>query len=83
MYEYREQLLEAIEKFQVLIVTAETGSGKTTQVCPPLHLAFHEASVHLKVVAGLGGFWCPHMVAASWHILSSLTWLQLQVIAPS
>ena len=35
MYEYREQLLEAIEKFQVLIVTAETGSGKTTQVRAP------------------------------------------------
>ena len=34
MYEYREELLENIEKFQVMIVTAETGSGKTTQVSP-------------------------------------------------
>ena len=78
MYEYREQLLEAIEKFQVLIVTAETGSGKTTQVCPPLQLALHEASVQLKVVAVLGGFWCPHVLAANWHILFSLIWLQPQ-----
>ena len=83
MYEYREQLLEAIEKFQVLIVTAETGSGKTTQVCPPSHLAFHEARVHLKVVPALGGLWCPHMVPARWHILLSLIRLQLQLTAPS
>ena len=32
MYEYREPLLAAVEAHQVLIVTAETGSGKTTQV---------------------------------------------------
>ena len=34
MYEYRDELLAAIEAHQVLIVVAETGSGKTTQVCP-------------------------------------------------
>ena len=32
MYEYREGLLAAIAENQVLIVVAETGSGKTTQV---------------------------------------------------
>ena len=32
MFDYREELLAAIEAHQVLIVTAETGSGKTTQV---------------------------------------------------
>lgn len=31
MFEYRDELLAAIEAHQVLIVTAETGSGKTTQ----------------------------------------------------
>lgn len=35
MYEYREGLLEAIEKFQTLVIVGETGSGKTTQVCHP------------------------------------------------
>lgn len=39
MYEYREQLLEAIAQFQVLIVVAETGSGKTTQLPQYLHEA--------------------------------------------
>lgn len=32
VYQYREQLLEAIRKHQVLIVVGETGSGKTTQL---------------------------------------------------
>lgn len=32
IYEYRESLLEAIEKYQVLVVQGETGSGKTTQI---------------------------------------------------
>lgn len=32
VYTYREQLLEAIENFQVLIIVGETGSGKTTQI---------------------------------------------------
>ncbi len=39
MYTYREQLLDAIEKHQVLIVVAETGSGKTTQLPQYLHEA--------------------------------------------
>ncbi|WVW82331.1 hypothetical protein I302_104338 [Kwoniella bestiolae CBS 10118] len=32
IYEYRDELLEAIAEHQVLIVVAETGSGKTTQL---------------------------------------------------
>ncbi|KAG8698317.1 hypothetical protein FRC08_006001 [Ceratobasidium sp. 394] len=39
IYTYREQLLEAIEAHQVLIVVAETGSGKTTQLPQYLHEA--------------------------------------------
>ena len=33
MFKYREQLLQAIEEHQILIIVGETGSGKTTQVC--------------------------------------------------
>lgn len=32
MYTFRDDLLEAIDKFQVLVVVGETGSGKTTQL---------------------------------------------------
>ncbi|KAL9084284.1 MAG: hypothetical protein Q9159_005329 [Coniocarpon cinnabarinum] len=32
MYEYREGLLDAINKYQVLVIVGETGSGKTTQL---------------------------------------------------
>lgn len=32
MYPFREQLLAAVEQFQVLIIVGETGSGKTTQI---------------------------------------------------
>lgn len=44
IYQYREQLLEAIAKFQVLIVVAETGSGKTTQLPQYLHEAGYTAN---------------------------------------
>ena len=37
MFEYRDQLLDAIANFQVIIVVAETGSGKTTQIPQYLH----------------------------------------------
>lgn len=33
IFPYREQLLDAIAKYQVVIIVGETGSGKTTQVC--------------------------------------------------
>jgi pre-mRNA-splicing factor ATP-dependent RNA helicase DHX16 len=44
IYDYREQLLEAIKQFQVLIVVAETGSGKTTQLPQYLHEAGYTAN---------------------------------------
>lgn len=39
IYEFRDELIEAIGKHQVLIVVAETGSGKTTQLPQYLHEA--------------------------------------------
>ena len=35
LFDYREDLLAAIEEHQVVIVEAETGSGKTTQASAP------------------------------------------------
>lgn len=32
MFTYREQLLDAIDKNQIIIIVGETGSGKTTQI---------------------------------------------------
>jgi len=32
IYPYRQAILDAIEEYQILIITAETGSGKTTQL---------------------------------------------------
>lgn len=32
MFKFRTELMEAIAQYQVIIVVAETGSGKTTQV---------------------------------------------------
>lgn len=32
MYAFRDDLLEAIDRFQILVVVGETGSGKTTQL---------------------------------------------------
>ncbi|KAI0279232.1 P-loop containing nucleoside triphosphate hydrolase protein [Russula aff. rugulosa BPL654] len=37
IYQFREQILQAIQEHQVLIVVAETGSGKTTQLPQYLH----------------------------------------------
>ncbi|EEB06271.2 ATP-dependent RNA helicase Cdc28 [Schizosaccharomyces japonicus yFS275] len=39
IYQHRDGLLQAIEEYQVLIVVAETGSGKTTQLPQYLHEA--------------------------------------------
>ncbi|KAJ7212306.1 pre-mRNA splicing factor [Mycena pura] len=39
IYTYKEQLIEAVKEHQVLIVVAETGSGKTTQLPQYLHEA--------------------------------------------
>lgn len=32
MFQYREALVDAVKKYQVLVVVSETGSGKTTQI---------------------------------------------------
>ncbi|KAF3914951.1 hypothetical protein ABW20_dc0109743 [Dactylellina cionopaga] len=39
IYAFRDQLLAAIEEYQVLIIVGETGSGKTTQIPQYLHEA--------------------------------------------
>ncbi|KAJ3218005.1 hypothetical protein HDU67_006905 [Dinochytrium kinnereticum] len=39
IYEFREDLLEAVKEYQVLIIVGETGSGKTTQIPQYLHEA--------------------------------------------
>jgi HrpA-like RNA helicase len=37
MFDFRDQLLAAIRDNQILVIVAETGSGKTTQVPQYLH----------------------------------------------
>ncbi|KAF9485861.1 P-loop containing nucleoside triphosphate hydrolase protein [Pholiota conissans] len=44
IYAYKEQLIDAIKEHQVLIVVAETGSGKTTQLPQYLHEAGYTAN---------------------------------------
>ncbi|KAJ2923133.1 hypothetical protein H1R20_g13965, partial [Candolleomyces eurysporus] len=44
IYTYKEQLIEAVKEHQVLIVVAETGSGKTTQLPQYLHEAGYTAN---------------------------------------
>jgi hypothetical protein len=39
IYKYRDELLQAVQDHQILIVVAETGSGKTTQLPQYLHEA--------------------------------------------
>ncbi|KAK5580489.1 hypothetical protein RB653_000508 [Dictyostelium firmibasis] len=39
VYPYREELIEAVREYQVLIIVGETGSGKTTQIPQYLHEA--------------------------------------------
>lgn len=39
IYKYRQEILDAIAEHQILIVVAETGSGKTTQLPQYLHEA--------------------------------------------
>ncbi|KAI5807120.1 hypothetical protein EDC01DRAFT_13954 [Geopyxis carbonaria] len=39
IYQWRQEFLDALEKYQVLIIVGETGSGKTTQLPQYLHEA--------------------------------------------
>eukprot|EP00850_Spirogloea_muscicola_P000281 SM000001S04683 [mRNA] locus=s1:1595740:1605356:- [translate_table: standard] len=39
MYPYKDELLQAIEAHQILVIVGETGSGKTTQIPQYLHEA--------------------------------------------
>ncbi|KAJ4522728.1 hypothetical protein HRR78_000215 [Exophiala dermatitidis] len=39
VYQFRDQIIEAVKKYQVLIIVGETGSGKTTQIPQYLHEA--------------------------------------------
>lgn len=39
VYAYRDELLNAMEQYQILVVLGETGSGKTTQIPQYLHEA--------------------------------------------
>jgi len=57
IFPYRKQLLDAVAQYQVLIIEAETGAGKTTQV--PQYL--YEAGYHKK---GIIGCTQPRRVAA-------------------
>mmetsp|Transcript_24627 Transcript_24627/g.59278 ORF Transcript_24627/g.59278 Transcript_24627/m.59278 type:complete len:793 (-) Transcript_24627:146-2524(-) len=57
IFPYRDDILKAIEDYQVLIIEAETGAGKTTQV--PQYL--YEAGYHKK---GIIGCTQPRRVAA-------------------
>ncbi|KAG2437125.1 hypothetical protein HYH02_011381 [Chlamydomonas schloesseri] len=57
VYPYRNALLEAVEQHQILIIVAETGAGKTTQVPQYLHEAGYSA-------AGKIGCTQPRRVAA-------------------
>uniref|UniRef100_J3M6T1 RNA helicase n=1 Tax=Oryza brachyantha TaxID=4533 RepID=J3M6T1_ORYBR len=43
VYKFRDDLLKAIDKYQVLIIVGETGSGKTTQIPQYLHEAGYTA----------------------------------------
>ncbi|XP_031258562.1 pre-mRNA-splicing factor ATP-dependent RNA helicase DEAH1 isoform X3 [Pistacia vera] len=39
IYPYRDQLLQAVQEYQVIVIVGETGSGKTTQIPQYLHEA--------------------------------------------
>ncbi|KAJ4713153.1 ATP-dependent RNA helicase [Melia azedarach] len=39
IYPYRDELLQAVDQYQVLVIVGETGSGKTTQIPQYLHEA--------------------------------------------
>lgn len=58
VFQFRDELLNAVEKYQVLIVVGETGSGKTTQLPQYLYEAGYDK--HGKII----GCTQPRRVAA-------------------
>ncbi|XP_065629546.1 pre-mRNA-splicing factor ATP-dependent RNA helicase DEAH1 [Quercus suber] len=61
IYPYRDQLLQAIEDHQILVIVGETGSGKTTQIPQYLHEAGYtkrgkvsEATIALDSIGSRG-----------------------------
>ena len=60
MFKYREQLLQAIEEHQILIIVGETGSGKTTQASlqpgPSFNCALMSAAPDQKMY--IAEQWC-------------------------
>ena len=57
IYGYRDELLKAIDEYQVVIIVAETGAGKTTQIPQYLH-------EHGYTKKGIVGCTQPRRVAA-------------------
>ncbi|KAK3123207.1 hypothetical protein QOZ80_8AG0626210 [Eleusine coracana subsp. coracana] len=43
IYKFRDELLKAVDQFQVIVIVGETGSGKTTQIPQYLHEAGYTA----------------------------------------
>ncbi|RLN03996.1 hypothetical protein C2845_PM13G10440 [Panicum miliaceum] len=43
IYKFRDELLKAVEEYQVIVIVGETGSGKTTQIPQYLHEAGYTA----------------------------------------
>lgn len=43
IYKFRDDLLQAVEEYQVIVIVGETGSGKTTQIPQYLHEAGYTA----------------------------------------
>lgn len=72
MYKFRDELLEAIAKYQVIIVVAETGSGKTTQVIISLYPYCSSQGIPaLSVTAALPGLACTWRLVT--NFISDLT----------
>ena len=56
MYKFRTELMEAIAAYQIIIVVAETGSGKTTQVYRAKSWVGHNLAGCLTELQPLCGF---------------------------
>lgn len=57
IYQHKAKLVEAVGDSTFLLVTGETGSGKTTQLPQYLHQAGEQQ--HVAVPPVLRPFWCP------------------------